>query len=709
MKKSIIQKFSMIAVFLFLCSVCILGCGSAKVDEEKSPSLLSASVSSYNEGSESKQYVKVLLEFDQDISVNDKSDDSLRITISGERVQNDEYTLSQGESPEQAELLISVEAITKGVLKIEKSEKADTISDIRDASGEYAVQDFTLEGIIPSGVTLSDVASDETSVTKQVDSVWNIRSIAWVCLTKDGEVIPVNESDTNEELDGRVAVHGHEFLTEDEGVIAEKIVETLDRVYGEEYQFSSDKNRITAKAVNGETGTYDIEIYEYLKINGEAVSQNEEQSEGEDEHELGLKMKVSDLDREPTADEMAFLNKLHLLQDTDEEIRDGSELYSVLTITGDAMPEEEVYSVKDLEELIQLSFENQKMFEVSLPSIEKTSVGGTSETTYYGIDLVKFLGLCGVDMEQESLYMTLESADGTSQKINLAKLLAEEARIQLTLAEEAGPLHEASEGLQGPIGYLCISSDSGTAPAVGNLSRIMISKEENGADPEYLYHNREPHTASLDQTFTVEVYKKGSEYLGAVTTKTFTTAEFEQMMREYPEHVVGNFYGTIGNAEEYQYIGVGGWIDYFKGLDLRWLLKDQVGLETFSGSAELVGRDGEVYGTIDDLSYLSAERDPADYYVLTADGIRIPNAVPMIACTKNGYPILPEHDHESSGYIAYNHMNEQLESLGIETEVGVVKNHSGPFIACLGNADGIYGGNEIETGGDCVLMRIYTD
>ena len=56
---------------------------------------------------------------------------------------------------------------------------------------------------------------------------------------------------------------------------------------------------------------------------------------------------------------------------------------------------------------------------------------------------------------------------------------------------------------------------------------------------------------------------------------------------------------------------------------------------------------------------------------------------------------------------AYNHLNDQLQAKGIETEVGVVKNHSGPFIACLGNLDGYYGGNQIETGGDCIAMKIY--
>ena len=49
-----------------------------------------------------------------------------------------------------------------------------------------------------------------------------------------------------------------------------------------------------------------------------------------------------------------------------------------------------------------------------------------------------------------------------------------------------------------------------------------------------------------------------------------------------------------------------------------------------------------------------------------------------------------------------------LEELGVSCEIGVVKNQSGPFVAGLGNLDGLYGGYRVETGGDCVRIDIYT-
>ena len=202
MKKIKTIRAAMMGCFLLLSCVLLAGCGKGKTDSEKSPTLTGASVSSYNEGTESKQYVKVLLNFDKDISIADKSKDSLRITISKDRVKSEDYTIKQGENSKQAEVLISVKKVTKGTLEIRKSEKADTIEDITDASGSYAANNFDLEALVPSGVTMSDVASDDTSVTKQVDTAWNIRSIVWVCLTKDGEQVPIDESDDAEKLDG---------------------------------------------------------------------------------------------------------------------------------------------------------------------------------------------------------------------------------------------------------------------------------------------------------------------------------------------------------------------------------------------------------------------------------------------------------------------------------------------------------------------------
>ncbi len=712
---------------LLLCLVggCLLlsACtSSVATSEEESPNLIGAAITSYNEGSESEQYVNVELAFDRPIQVSEKSDDSLRITIAKERVAKDEYTLTRGEDETKAELLIPVEAVTTGVLEIEKSEKADVISDITDETGQYGANDFTLEGMIPSGVTLSTLTGGRTAITKLVDTSWDIRSIAWVAITQDGEVIPAKGSDAEEELDGYVALHGHEFLSENPEMIAERLADLLEASYDpNEYAFESSGNSVTMTVLNEVVGEYDIQIYDYLKINGEEVTpliteesassetvsgddadvsdteaadaSDEEESEEDEEH--STKSKEPEINREPTAEEQAFIDRLHLSNLPDEEFQDGGELYTTITITGRAMSEEEIYSVSDLEQLMELSFENEAMNEIALPC-QVTEDG----ETYYGIDLVKFLSLCGVDTNADSLYMKVESGDGNTQTVDVRALIDAGASVALVTADDEAPL--PADGT-GPIALVCGDT------IYGDVSRIILDDTEDPVDPEYHYHNREPWSEDLDLTFSVEVYQSGAEYRGALTTKTYTMEELEQLMRDNPDHVISNYYGIIGNKETYDYIGTGNWLDYFDGIDLKWLLTEEVGLDELSGSAELYNRDLERYSTIDDLDAYFNVEDTSDYYTLTPDGVCIPNAIPCISCSKNGYPILRGHIHEGDGYISYNHMNDQLEERGISTEVGVVKNHNGPFVACLGDLDGAYGGNQVETDSDCSLIKIYLD
>lgn len=247
-------------------------CGTAKVDEEHSPVLTDLQLQSGSRNTEDSQYVTVDLVFDRAISVVDDKCSSLRITIAEERVQDDEYSLSQGEGDCTAQLTISVKAVTKGVLKIEKEKDDAVISEIRSADGAYAAQDFTVKAMIPSGVELSTVESGVGRVVKNVDSFWNIRSIAWVGLMENGHLIRVSETRPLEMLDGYAAVHGHEFLRENQRDIAKRITEVLQNNYGDEYQFSCDGTQVTAEKRNSDA-ELDLEIYSYRKINGKTLRQ----------------------------------------------------------------------------------------------------------------------------------------------------------------------------------------------------------------------------------------------------------------------------------------------------------------------------------------------------------------------------------------------------------------------------------------------------
>lgn len=265
MKKNAAYSMLVLSAIVAL-GISLLSCGSAKINAEHSPRLENATIGSYSRDTESSQYVEVDLIFDRDITVVDDKCESLRITIADERVQEDEYTLTQGNESNIARLTINVEAITKGVLRVEKEKEEAVISEIRSSDGEYAADDFSLEGMIPSGVTLSTVESEAGRVVKSVDSRWNIRSIAWVGLVENGKLVPVSETRSLEMLDGYAAVHGHEFLMEDEEDIAESITDVLRSNYGNEYSFSCDGNRVTAEKANSDA-ELDIDIYGYMKIN----------------------------------------------------------------------------------------------------------------------------------------------------------------------------------------------------------------------------------------------------------------------------------------------------------------------------------------------------------------------------------------------------------------------------------------------------------
>ena len=281
----------------------------------------------------------------------------------------------------------------------------------------------------------------------------------------------------------------------------------------------------------------------------------------------------------------------------------------------------------------------------------------------------------------------------------------DEKRAILAFAGNGNPLEPSGTETAGPMAVVYEKADGSTG-VVQNVEKIIFSASESCDDPLYGTHDRAPYDDSADIAFTVNIYRGNST--DCERSVSFTTARLEELAKENPEAVRANYYGTIGNDKSKDSMGVDGWFDYFRGIDLWWLLTNQAGIDSTDGSADFYSRDSELYTTVSDLDYLNTEdHNASDYYTLTRSKVKAYGCTPMIAFTKNGYPLLPKHDHKAAGYLAYDRLNDTLESLGVSSEIGVVKNHNGPFIACLGNLDGYYGGYEIETGGDCVRMDIH--
>ncbi|MDR1778185.1 MAG: hypothetical protein LBR14_00255 [Clostridiales Family XIII bacterium] len=412
----------------------------------------------------------------------------------------------------------------------------------------------------------------------------------------------------------------------------------------------------------------------------------------------------------------------------DSPYADGGLLYEPLIITGDTIGERQIYSVRDLETLASLYLSTDELYATGLGIHEMCALpagAGTAELA--GLDLAVFLGLCGAaDADEDArVYWFTDSGTQPAGEVLLTDLVSAEEGHRAMLAFgvfDAVPLvrsadaagYDASAGNAGGPLLLCLPAGD-EVYAVADVTKLIVGTRSE--DPRYDFHADGGGDAQ-EPVLTIRVFAAGAaEDSTPISVLTYTAANLEQLAATFPEHVSGGYFGTIGDKASTEGMVIGGWIDYYEGLDFGWFLQEQVGLDALSGRALLYGRSGEayvpedageLYGEIPDLSYFAeAPARPEACYVLTRDAVAITGSRPVLAFSKNGYPLLPAHEHESEDYVSYNQLNAALEALGVASEVGVVKNNKGPFIAGLGNLDGLYGGYRQETGGECIRMDIF--
>ena len=345
--------------------------------------------------------------------------------------------------------------------------------------------------------------------------------------------------------------------------------------------------------------------------------------------------------------------------------------YRHLEVTGTALPMDLIFSRQELELLAGYGFEAAEL--AALPvSARCTRAGETLEVA--GLSLPELLRICGDDLSQEqALRLTSDSG--------ITKL-----------------------SLDADVPAMLVLTADGTDFCMGDTYLRNVTQIMAGScceDPHYEMHNRAPHDSSADITFTFNVYEGDA----LARTLVLTTAQLETLAAENPDAVYGAYYGVIGDVDSIPTMGGGGFLDYYEGLRLDWLLSAQLGID-LNGRAELFSREGEIYAEIADLQYFA--QDDGSYYSCTPEGEAIQGlAAPILAYSKNGAPLLPDHEHDCDGYISSNPVKDMLKGLGLEPKLGTVKNHSGPFVAALGNCTGYYGGYQMETSADCVRMDIY--
>ena len=333
----------------------------------------------------------------------------------------------------------------------------------------------------------------------------------------------------------------------------------------------------------GDTDTEGRGALQSDSVNGSIENAESSESHGSqkgdadgESHETSLKVKVTEEDRSPSDHEQQIIDKLYISDLGKYGSQYGAQIYYAITLTGNAMPEESIYSVRDLEELIRISFVNSKM----------NALGLFAENDgYYGVDLIKFLDFCGIDKNTKKLNILFEDKDEHNKIFSYKKLSGSQYEAILATGSSEGPFALQKQGDDGSAVVLMVFKD-GKLKEQFPVKSMTAGKGRTPEDPEYGFHDRKLYKDSLDCTFTIEVYHKDTAYRGPDRVVELTTAEIEDLMRENPSKVQGGYYGTLGDEQTFSYAGAGGWTDYFEGVDFLWLLKKKAKVSTLDGRAE---------------------------------------------------------------------------------------------------------------------------
>ena len=259
-------------VFLLLVTLFCCGCGNAGSDQYGSPRLSNYNLESFNNGSEDSQYACVSLVFDRSVDVKGNPGDVLRATIGGNRIKSSDmnWFIEEDDNRIVTVQIKITSAAVNGKLVITPLKETEGLTGIIELENRFRAIPFTITGLIPNGVELLTISSQTgdgatpAQVVKEVSGEWHIRSISWIQLLENGQVVGSNLKISPEILDGAIAVHGHDFLNANSSEIAYDISSTLTSHFGDNYIFQSNGSQIVAekKTPDAETNL-DLQIYLY--------------------------------------------------------------------------------------------------------------------------------------------------------------------------------------------------------------------------------------------------------------------------------------------------------------------------------------------------------------------------------------------------------------------------------------------------------------
>lgn len=378
-------------------------------------------------------------------------------------------------------------------------------------------------------------------------------------------------------------------------------------------------------------------------------------------------------------------------QEGTSQVGNGNALYEPLKVTGIRMPEEQLFNNEELLRVMN-----------GLPDLtaEVPYDGDELPQPETGISLLPFLTVCGADFDGQDARIRIIGAEDEAV-ISVPDLIDGRVSVVLSIPENNEQTRNAV--ISGPDGRSIIKDPV----------KIIFGTQDDLTDPMYWTHDRDPFRYMDPIVFTVNFvdraeYSDKDDEMQPFRTVRLTLGEIEDLILEHPDQVNGNYFGMSGNEATKGTMGLGGFFDYYEGLELNWLLTEVCGLKEGEGSAVLYGRDYDRFGQIRSLDYFFPENYD-DYYLELTDEYSVSGVVPVLAVSKNGCPLLPLHDHDIEGNFEYNTFNVNATAAGFSSKIGIQKNVSGPMIAALANLDGVYGGYQNETSGDCVRIDLYVD
>ena len=258
-KQKRIINITLIVLICILTAMCT-GCGGAAEPGDHSPVLNSCTLRGECSGGERDQRIIADLSFDMAVSFDENLAEQLRIVVGGQRIDDGDVAIVQnGENG--IEITVPVVQVNDGMMEITNAPDSEVLSGLTDKEGKSCVEKLEIEQLIPSGASVSTVEETAGRAVYQVDSVVTHRSIIWLRMYRNGEMIPPDDTDTTDVMDSAVAVHEHEFLWATPESTASDMAEVINSFYSSGLEASADGKCLTIREKNGGQSSLKMEIY----------------------------------------------------------------------------------------------------------------------------------------------------------------------------------------------------------------------------------------------------------------------------------------------------------------------------------------------------------------------------------------------------------------------------------------------------------------